>query len=104
MPSLLDVLGWSDQVEGVGRSIFGRGPIRSAISAQVNLPNPSEKWAVVTRDAKSILKGRPGSAVQIIELRDEADRRVKFENDAARWQENFLAVLRFKDLVSGQAH
>ena len=102
MPTLMDVLGWDDGVTGFGRSIFARSPVRSAVVANYNVPNPSEKWAVVTADGKSIVYRRRGGTLDIVELRDKADRRVQFRGELNNWLENFLEVLRFEDVLSGR--
>ena len=104
MPTLMDALGWNGEVRGFGRSIFAQVPVRSAVIANFNLPNPAKKWAVVTGDVKTIVHGLHGRPVQILELRDKTDRRIQF-GAPARWQENFEEVLRFENyLLSGQAH
>jgi hypothetical protein len=57
----------------------------------------------VTRHGKSIVYGQRGGKLQIVELRDRADRRVQFRGELNNWRENFLEVLRFEDALSGRA-
>ena len=73
-----------------------RSPI--AIVARKRSIRPPNKWAVVTPGVKSVLLGETGEELQLRKLLDLNDQDLSFANDPARWQDNFVQVLRFERL------
>jgi len=53
---------------------------------------------VVTPGAKSKVLGSSGDELQLSKLLDHHDQDLRFDDDPARWHDNFAQVLRFERL------
>lgn len=101
MPTLMDLLGWADPGSGVGRSLLDPAPARVAIAAHSNRPRAPERWAVVTADAKSVVRMRRDGSLALEALFDAEDRPIEFRDDPARWRANLAAVASFERRLAG---
>ena len=106
MPTVADLLGWSNAVPCFGRSILGEEPTPTAVIAHHNQNHRSLVWAVVSEEHKTILEAT-GDDLQILALYGKDDRERRFSAAPESWASNFTAVRRFRrawrKAVSGES-
>ena len=98
MPTLMDLLGWPDVPGTWGTSVLDTSRFPAAIIARARSIRPPNTWVVVTPGAKSKVLGSSGDELQLSKLLDHHDQDLRFDDDPARWHDNFAQVLRFERL------
>jgi membrane-anchored protein YejM (alkaline phosphatase superfamily) len=89
MPTLMDLLGWSQPVPPFGHSLVNDVKEGAAIVAMGNRPNPPNRWAAIAGGYKTVLSEGDGDTLRVTQLRDTADKRVTYASDPSRWQPSF---------------
>jgi hypothetical protein len=99
MPSVMELLGWSVESGGFGRSIFQQGGRRVAIAAHNNHTRAPARWAVLTDDESSLFRGGRSDTLELIRLTDRAGTRLGFADSRPRWDANFGVARQLTDVL-----